>query len=524
MREGSCGELADIRDLGQALVQVGAGELPVDCPGAVSHRGFEVEDARRQLGERGRDSRGEDLALEDREVDLDLIDPAGVDGRVDQEEVGVAGTDALDRLLALVGGAVVDDQEDPSGGAVEVDRHDLVDQAHEGLDAGLELDATEGDAQSDVPGGEVLDGAGPRVVALDVARLARTTGLARSGSGHTAQAGLDAGLLVGADDVVIGPQGVALEDELVEVQDHLDLGHEVGIARVHPARVLPGLERVGLEDALDAADADRDSFTGDDLPDAGGAVPAQGQAALAGQLAGDGDHQRPHPLQESPRTPASRRISEREPLLHPAPPPLAHPRGALAQAPRRLRAAQVGLFIEQEHEPSPLHFAVRKGLRAGPGLGLGDLGRGEARLVQRGRATVPRTTGRGRRLYRRQRRVSVGRIGCKSNLPTDAPFFWLPPAAARPPRHDPSRISAEVHLGPAYPPVAASSAAGQLSVPAPGHVPFGRAFCLTRHSTFGSFQFTTFIGSLYSWPYRSTRPLAALVLAAAPLPRGRRAS
>src|SRR5215467_5704116 len=108
---------------------------------------------------------------------------------MDQDQVGIAGAETFGRLLALVRGAVVDDQEDPVGLAVEIDRHDLVDQAREGLDASLELDAPEGDAPSDVPGGEVLDGAGPLVVALNTARFAWTTGLARPRSGHTTLAG-----------------------------------------------------------------------------------------------------------------------------------------------------------------------------------------------------------------------------------------------------------------------------------------------------------------------------------------------
>jgi hypothetical protein len=301
----------------------------------------------------------------------------------------------------------------------------MIDKAHEGLDAGFELDAAEGNASADIPGGEVLDGARPRVVALDVAGFTRTAGLARAARGHPTLAGLDAGLLVGAEDVVVGAQRAALEDELVEIQDHLHLGHEVGITRVHPARVAPGLEGVRLEDALDAAQADLDPLAGDHLPDAGGEVPTQGQAALAGKLAGDGDHQRPHPVQDAARTPVPWRILQREPLLDPASAPFAHPRDALAQAPCRLRAAQVGLLVQQEDEPGPLHLGVREGLGTGPGSGLGDLRLREARLVLGRRATVPGVTGMERRLYRRQRRVSVGRIGCKSNLPTDAPSSAL---------------------------------------------------------------------------------------------------
>jgi hypothetical protein len=43
MHEGSCGELTEVRDLGQALVEVGAGELSVDGLRAVSEGGFTGE-------------------------------------------------------------------------------------------------------------------------------------------------------------------------------------------------------------------------------------------------------------------------------------------------------------------------------------------------------------------------------------------------------------------------------------------------------------------------------------------------
>src|SRR5262245_11099884 len=69
--------------------------------------------------------------------------------------------------------------------------------------------------------------------------------------------------------------------------------------------------------------------------------------------------------------------------------------------------------MEQEHEPSPLYLAVREGLGAGPGPGLRDVGLG------------------------RQWRVSVGRIGYKTTLPTDAPFLWLPFVAGKLPSMTP---------------------------------------------------------------------------------------
>ena len=50
-------------------------------------------------------------------VDLDLVEPAGVDGQVDEDQVAPAALEPVDRALAAVVGAVVDDPEDaPRGG------------------------------------------------------------------------------------------------------------------------------------------------------------------------------------------------------------------------------------------------------------------------------------------------------------------------------------------------------------------------------------------------------------------------
>ena len=49
------------------------------------------------------------LALDDRVVDLDLVEPARMDGQVDEDQRGPAALQALDRGLPAVVRAVVDD-------------------------------------------------------------------------------------------------------------------------------------------------------------------------------------------------------------------------------------------------------------------------------------------------------------------------------------------------------------------------------------------------------------------------------
>src|SRR5450759_1102184 len=69
--------------------QIGSGELPLERPGEVLVAVLEGEDPGSELLERGGVGRGEDLALEDAEVDLDLVEPARVDREMDGHEARI---------------------------------------------------------------------------------------------------------------------------------------------------------------------------------------------------------------------------------------------------------------------------------------------------------------------------------------------------------------------------------------------------------------------------------------------------
>src|SRR3990170_8952857 len=147
--------------------EVGSGELPLERLGEGLVVGLEGENPGGELVERGGIGRGEDLAFEDAEVDLDLVEPAGVDGQVDEAEGGMRALEPLDRGLTTVRGAVVDDPEHAPRRAVRLDAHDLLDQPPERLDAGLGLAAPEQPRPVDVPSGEVLERAAAVVLVLD---------------------------------------------------------------------------------------------------------------------------------------------------------------------------------------------------------------------------------------------------------------------------------------------------------------------------------------------------------------------
>ena len=66
------------------LVEVGPGELPLEGRGDLLVAAAEGEQSLFERGEVGEVVGGEDFALEDRELDLGLVEPAGVNGGVDE--------------------------------------------------------------------------------------------------------------------------------------------------------------------------------------------------------------------------------------------------------------------------------------------------------------------------------------------------------------------------------------------------------------------------------------------------------
>ena len=139
--------------------------------------------------------------MDDREVELDLVDPGGVDGEVDQAGVRPGLLDPPNRGLACVGAAVVNDPVHRARGGVRLDGHHLFDEPAERFDPVGGLDAVEQVGVVDVPSGEVGEGAVAFVLELDPGR---PPGLRRQCRMATPER-LQLGLLVGADHVLVGP-------------------------------------------------------------------------------------------------------------------------------------------------------------------------------------------------------------------------------------------------------------------------------------------------------------------------------
>ncbi len=90
-----------------------------------------------------------------------------MDGQVDQAQVRPAALEPVDRLMAAVRGAVVDDPEHPLGGGVGLSHHHLVDEPVERFDAAPSLRAADQLGALDVPGAEIGERAAALVGVLD---------------------------------------------------------------------------------------------------------------------------------------------------------------------------------------------------------------------------------------------------------------------------------------------------------------------------------------------------------------------
>src|SRR5215218_9596938 len=181
-----------------------------------------------------------DLALHHREVNLDLVEPGSVSRKVDEAQVGPFSLKALHRSLTPMRGAVVHDPEHAIGGGVGLLFHRLLDQPPEGFDAVLRLTTTEKLRPVNIPGGQV----GQCSFALVV--VFHSHGGIRSGwQGRVAAAaGLDGGLLVGAENVFFCSERLTLPPALVEVQYQRGFMREVGVAGEDPGAMVEGTDSI----------------------------------------------------------------------------------------------------------------------------------------------------------------------------------------------------------------------------------------------------------------------------------------
>src|SRR5215216_4230196 len=124
-------------------VKIMAGELPGKRLGDSLVAFLEGEQALGQSVEVGEVVGAQDLALNYREIDLDLVEPGGVYREVNEPQIGPRSLKTLHGSLSTMRGAVVHHPEDPIRRGVGLHAHHLLYQPTERLDAVLRLAAPE---------------------------------------------------------------------------------------------------------------------------------------------------------------------------------------------------------------------------------------------------------------------------------------------------------------------------------------------------------------------------------------------
>lgn len=91
--------------------------------------------------------------MNDGEIDLDLIDPAGMNRGVDEKGIGPMGSNAFDSFLTAMSRAVVHDPKNALGGFVGFATHDVGDETIGGSNPVLLFTMSEDLGTMDVPSG-----------------------------------------------------------------------------------------------------------------------------------------------------------------------------------------------------------------------------------------------------------------------------------------------------------------------------------------------------------------------------------
>src|SRR5712691_3108745 len=154
------------------------------------------------------------LPLNDREVDLDLIEPTGVDRRMDQNDTRIDLTQPLLRSGAAMRRTVVDNPEQPFAGPIRFLSQHLGDKPAKGEDTRRRFTPAHDASPAHIPGGQILQSPAPLVFVLDIGGAA----WGRRQGGMAADTSLDAGFLVSTEDVVLGTKELTLPFASIQVQ------------------------------------------------------------------------------------------------------------------------------------------------------------------------------------------------------------------------------------------------------------------------------------------------------------------
>src|ERR1017187_4766680 len=117
-------------------MEVCAGKFPLERFGDLFIEVVESQEAVGYLGQAGELIRGEHLSLDDGEINLHLVEPTGMNGQMDQDQVAVFSLEPPHGGGTPMGGAIIHNPENPVRLPIGLLFHDLLDQPTKRFDAG----------------------------------------------------------------------------------------------------------------------------------------------------------------------------------------------------------------------------------------------------------------------------------------------------------------------------------------------------------------------------------------------------
>jgi hypothetical protein len=183
--------------------------------------------------------RRHDLALDDREVDLYLVQPARMHWSVYERQSRPLRTKTSGSFFAPVRRAVVCDPEDAARGPIGLRGHHLLDEPVDRANGRLRFAPAKQCRAMHIPPGEVRQRTGPEVLVFDAHRTSRA-GRQRP---MLAAARLETRFLIGRDDEFLGSQRSSIPGSGIQIQ------HASGFSR----RTADLGERSSYDDARVAA-------------------------------------------------------------------------------------------------------------------------------------------------------------------------------------------------------------------------------------------------------------------------------
>lgn len=271
-------------DLGEERRQITASKTPMERRRSSLVVSLKSEQPLFEFGQRRDVVGGKNLPLDDREEDLDLVEPTGMDWGMEENSIRPFGPHAVNGFLTSMSGAVVHNPEDAVSGFVGLLFHDLADETLHRRDPALDFAAAEDLGAMNAPSRQVGPGTFTKVLVLDSGG-AIGTGCQRR---LFAPARLDAGLLVGRDDELISSQWHALPDALIEIEDRASFSGKIGVARENPTTMLPWTKSIAAQPApqRSATDFRNQSLSKDVLPNLLDGEPGQRKSEAMRKLTG----------------------------------------------------------------------------------------------------------------------------------------------------------------------------------------------------------------------------------------------